>query len=245
MEPWRPVLPPLATTAWLGPALLVLVLATARLVAWLKRARGWRTGDTRKVFHFAIFSTAAALSAAGGVAAVNLLGGIAGLVVLHALLRGDGHPVFEALAREQDEPRRALHVLLPFLATAAGGVTSSALFGPWATVGYAVAGWGDAVGEPVGLRYGRHRYRVPTIGGVACTRSLEGSASVLVASALAAWIALGVLDAGPATPLARAGVAVAVAVAATAVEAASPHGTDNFTLQVAASASAWALVGTS
>ena len=33
--------------------------------------------------------------------------------------------------------------------------------GSYAAVGYLVAGWGDAVGEPVGTRFGRHPYRVP------------------------------------------------------------------------------------
>jgi len=36
-------------------------------------------------------------------------------------------------------------------------------------------GWGDAVGEPVGTRFGRHPYRVPSLAGVPATRTLEGS----------------------------------------------------------------------
>jgi phytol kinase len=57
--------------------------------------------------------------------------------------------------------------------TAAGGMISNILFGKLAVVGYVVTGWGDAVGEPVGTRWGNHRYRVPTLTGIKCHRSLD------------------------------------------------------------------------
>ena len=84
------------------------------------------------------------------------------------------------LARElaRKATGRTLFILVPMLMTALGGVVSNVLFPGWAFVGYMVCGWGDAAGEPVGTRWGRHRYAVPSMAGIPATRSLEGSAAV-------------------------------------------------------------------
>lgn len=237
---WPARLPPAVTSLWLAPALAILTLATGLLAGWLKARRGFRTGDTRKIFHFVVFTTAALLRLTLGIEAVNLLGGIVALHVGAALLQGDGSFLYEGLAREADSPRRSLHIVLPFLATAMGGVASAALFGPFAAVGFAVAGWGDAVGEPIGSRFGKHRYRVPGIGGVRATRSVEGSLAVFAASWAAAAIALAWLG-HDAAPLAIFAGAFLVALAATTLEAITHHGLDNLTVQLGASAAAWAL----
>jgi phytol kinase len=78
--------------------------------------------------------------------------------------------------------------------------------------------WGDALAAIVGEQFGRHRY---TLFGQ--TRSLEGSLTMLIVSALATWVALG------AAPLAVV-IALATALAATLVEAVSPWGIDNLTV---------------
>jgi phytol kinase len=76
-----------------------------------------------------------------------------------------------------------------------------------------------------------HRYRVPSIGGVAATRSLEGSAAVLVAGSLAAIAGLWLSGLSLPTALY---IGASAGVAGAAVEAISNHGLDNFTVQVAA-----------
>ncbi len=162
------------------------------------------------------------------------------MVVLWSVSRGEGHPLFEALARDTDRPRRGLFVVLPLVTTAVGGLVSAIVAGPFATVGYLVAGWGDAIGEPVGVLWGRHTYRVPSLGGVPARRSWEGTAAVLVVSTLAALLALVAIGL---RPWAAAHVAVAVGVVAATVEAVSHHGTDNLTVQLAASLVALALAG--
>ncbi|MDX1567915.1 MAG: hypothetical protein R3223_08950, partial [Longimicrobiales bacterium] len=147
--------------------------------------------------------------------------------------------LFESLARPTDAPRRGTFVVVPLLATAIGGVVSNLFWGNYAMVGYLVAGWGDAIAEPVGTRWGRHRYQVPSFGGVSAERSLEGSTAVLFAGGLAAAAALSLLGAGGWTLI---GAATTCAVVATALEAVSHHGLDNLTLQVAASWTAAALL---
>ena len=78
--------------------------------------------------------------------------------------------------------------------------------------------WGDALAAIVGERFGRHRY---TFFGQ--TRSLEGSVTMLIVSALATWVALG---AAPSAVV----IALITAVGATLVEAISPWGIDNLTV---------------
>lgn len=237
MPGWSPTLPPLTTSLWLAPILAAGVLALFGVAGRLKTRRGVRTGYTRKIVHFVLFGSAAGLSLTLGYESVNLLGGIGALVLLFAIWRGDGHPFYEAIARENDAPRRAFYVVAPSVATVAGGISSALLFGEFAAVGYLVAGCGDAIAEPVGLRFGRHPYRAPGLGfGVRSVRTLEGSAAVLVTSFV---VAAPVLLLAPFTDDWTAGAALltalVVAVATTLVEAASPHGLDNLTVQLAAS----------
>jgi phytol kinase len=208
-------------------------------LASLMRARGVRVAYTRKIFHFAVFTGAAWVHTSWGLPGTNVYGGIVALMVLAAVWAGEGNPLYEALARDSDRPHRSLFVVVPLLMTAGGGLASALLAGPYAGVGYLVAGWGDAVGEPVGSRWGRHRYSVPSLGGVPAQRSLEGSAAVFMAAWLAAAVALAALDAGEGFVW----VALACAVVGAAAEAVSNHGLDNLTVQVAASVTALLLLG--
>lgn len=220
-----------------GAGGLALAVGAGTVVARL-RARGVRVPYTRKLFHFAIFTGAAVVHALGGLIATNAFGAAVASWVLLAVARGDGHPLYEALARDSDRPRRTLFIVVPLLTTAVGGLLAALLTGPFAAVGYAVAGWGDAVGEPVGARWGRHPYRVPSLAGVPARRTWEGSAAVFGASVLAAMLVLSALGQPPRGALTA---ALAVAAAATAVEAVSHHGADNLTVQLAASLVAAAL----
>lgn len=224
-------MPAAETILVVGPLALAIGLAAALLAAHL-HARGVRTPYTRKVFHFVIFTSASVLQLFAGLGGVVVFGSVIALLVLYATWRGAGHPFYEMLARPSDAPHGTLFVLVPLLTTALGGVLSNLLVPATAWVGYLVAGWGDAVGEPVGTRWGRHRYRVPSLAGVPATRSLEGSAAVLFTGALAA--AIGSVLAGL-DPAAALRIGVAAGVAGALVEAVSTHGLDNLTVQVTAS----------
>ncbi len=207
--------------------------AVAAWVAATLRRRGWRDGDTRKIFHFVIFTTAAALRFGAGIGPLVAYGAVVAGCIIVSVWRGDGDPLFEALSRQSDRPRRGLHVVVPLCATAVGGIAAHLLAGPLAPVAILVGGWGDAVGEPVGIRWGRHRFRVATLGGVPATRSVEGTTAVLAASLAAACLGYWLLGFPPAAIPARAAI---VAVAATVVESISPHGLDNFTVMAVAAA---------
>ncbi len=90
--------------------------------------------------------------------------------------------------------------------------------------------WGDALAAVVGRRFGRRLYTV-----AGSTRSLEGSLTMFVLSALSTWAALALFGAD--NPL---GVALLAAAGATLAEAVSPWGLDNVTVPaVAALLLAW------
>ena len=228
--PWREAL------LW-GPAGLLWAALGLTAAAACKRRLGWRTGYTRKLFHFFVFGTVALLAWGRGTPAVCLFGGMTSLVVAFAVLRGAGHPWYEALAREKDAPRRTYFVVVPYFATLLGGIAANVIFGRAALAGYLVTGIADAVAEPVGTRFGRHPYRVPAGFGVAATRTWAGSAAVFVASALAALLCLSLAPALPLTATLAARLLL-FALACMAIEAVSPHGWDNAALQLAPAAMA-------
>ena len=210
------------------------ILGSGILSGALKRRAGWPTGYTRKLFHFLIFFTAVGLHLWGGMPAVNILGLGMGIYVILIVWSGSGNFFFEALAREKDSPRRGYFIVLPYLTTALGGLLSNWLFGACAVMGYLVGGAADAVAEPVGVRFGRHRYPVPSLKKVEIAeRSVEGSLSVLAVSIILSAVFFTVYYH---LPLSRSLLSsLLLSVAVVLVEAASPHGADNLTIQVTAS----------
>ncbi len=112
----------------------------------------------------------------------------------------------------------------------------SMFFGPYALFGFLVTGLADAIAEPVGTRFGKHPYKVPTFHGLTLTRSLEGSTAVFLGSLVAILVGLYLQT----NALMIAPWVFGVAVVLTLLEAVSPHGWDNLVLQVAAT---WMVAG--
>lgn len=229
IEALRELWPSVPSAVIGGISGLLLFLIAGQYTATLHR-RGWREGDTRKVFHFIVFSAAAVLRWQVDGGSVAVFGAVIACGILCAVWRGSQSPLFNALARPNDSPNQRLHVVAPLVCTAVGGVLAQCIAGRLAVIAFLVTGWGDAVGEPVGIRWGRHRYRVPTWGTQTAERSWEGSGAVLVASSLAA--ALGLVICGySGMPVIVYGLSMGVF--ACIIEAISPHGFDNVTLMVA------------
>lgn len=206
---------------------------------WLKTGRNWRTAYTRKIFHFLIFTSASFLQLYAGLSAVVIFGLITSLFVLAAVIKGASSPFYLAIARPGDAPKEKLFILVPLLTTAMGGVISNLFFGNLAGIGYLVGGWGDAVGEPVGSRWGRHRYKVPSLAGVKATRSFEGSAAVGFTGSVVAFLGFLALGISPHQALIY---GFACGTGGMLIEAVSTHGLDNLTIQLAASGIAYALL---
>lgn len=214
-----------------GVAALLWALSILALAGYLKTRKGWKTGYTRKLFHFVIFATVAVINCLYGLLGVCVFGVATTAVIAYALVRGEGYFLYEAMAREKDAPHRTRYIIEPYLATLMGGVFANMFFPQTVLFGYLVAGLGDAVAEPVGTRFGRHRYRVSTFDGVPAERSLEGSASVLIVSFLSLLACL-CLSSHFELTVASVCAITAIALISTLAEAVSPHGWDNAVLQV-------------
>jgi phytol kinase len=199
-----PFLPSARQLALGIPLALGYAAAAATLAGWLNR-RGIRAPYTRKIFHFLIISAAGVVQPSWGLRGVVVFGLVNASLVLYAVARGEGFAFYDALARPSDAPHGRLYIVVPLITTALGGVLANVWFGAFAPVGYMVTGWGDAVGEPVGTRWGRHRYRVPSLAGVPATRSLEGSTAVLVVGTAAATVVLLALGSSARRNLVRGG----------------------------------------
>jgi phytol kinase len=231
----RPFLPAPYLIALLTPAAVLYTVAAGWLVSYLRVVKQVQPPYTRKIFHFIIFTMAGLIHLAVGLPGVVIFGSIVSLAVLWAIYRGEHSRLYEALARPSDRPRRTLFIVVPLLTTALGGVLGNLLFPRVAYVGYLVCGWGDALGEPVGMRWGTHRYCVPSLAGVAASRSLEGSTAVFAGGCLAAFAGLSFAGVPQWTAVY---VALAAGLAGAIVEAISTHGLDNLTVQVVAAGTA-------
>ena len=228
----KPFLPDLEIIQQVFWPLLALTICSAAFVGWLRVKQRVRIPYTRKIFHFIIFSAAGLLQYYYGLQAVSLMGGMVFLLVLVAVFFGDKIWFYQALARETDAPHQKKFIILPLLATAIGGIIANILFPETAFIGYFVGGWGDAIGEPVGTRWGKHRYTVPTLFGVKATRSLEGSSAVFIMSATIATLCILQLTALPFAMAILFGIICGLSAAV--IEAISSHGLDNLTIQLVA-----------
>ena len=200
-----------------------------------KRGKG-SPGLRRKLAHVGIFSGAVPAHLLQGFWGVVTYGTVISVVVLLALRQGPGHSFYDALARPSDGDDSRRFVFGPLVFTAMGGLLASLLVGDFAVVGYLVCGWGDAAGEVVGEKWGRHRYSSPLSGDRGRTRSLEGSLGVLGAGFLGAGAAMGLL--GYSLPQAL-GIGLLCGGAGALAEGLSGHGTDNLWVQLLPSLLAW------
>ncbi|MCX5810481.1 MAG: hypothetical protein NTX36_14130 [Proteobacteria bacterium] len=120
---------------------LYWVLAWSFACLWFAghlKQNGIHTGYTRKIFYFLIFTTVALLQWRFGTPAVCLFGDMCTLVVFFAVWQGNGNILYEAMAREKDEPHRTFFIQVPYFAMLVGGLPNNVLFGGLAISGYLV-----------------------------------------------------------------------------------------------------------
>ena len=90
-------------------AFLCLVFA-----GYLKRKFGLKTGYTRKIFHILIFLSVATIHELWGTPAVFIFGTVTTIVIFYAVFRGSGNLLYEAMAREKDEPHRTHFIVVAY-----------------------------------------------------------------------------------------------------------------------------------
>ena len=233
---------------WLNELLRTLVLfTTAYLLGLWVRRTGIRVNYTRKIMHFIVLLfpmlLASYLPYQPSLYTVMLSGAVfvGSLAFFSAPLRARSSIVttaFAAFDRPEDRPFTLLwlstqlvatYIVLLLMLIWLGQYEKSVLI--YITV--LVAGFGDGLAEPVGVRFGRHKYTVRALfTDRRYTRSLEGSACVLVSGFFAVLLLKSQMD----TPQLLLALAI-IPLAMTLAEAWSPHTWDGPFLYAAGGAS--------
>lgn len=214
---------------WLFPLMLFIVFMVLKIDLFFQKEYDWKVAYTRKFFHFSIFGLAGLLQYLWGISAVFILGWSVSVWMIYLLLKESSTAFYSLLARPNDMPHPSRYIVYPYIATFLGGVVNNIFFPSLGAIaGYLVAGFGDAVGEPVGSKFGRHKYPVFNWGSsVKSYRSIEGSMAVMTVSMIAFICTLYAFG----YPLDLFKITIAALLAAI-VEGISPHGWDNFTSQI-------------
>ena len=199
---------------------------------------GVRVNYTRKLNHFAVFFIPMALApllpyhATAGTLALSTVIFLATTLLFVAPVRrwvAVVDTAFASIDRPEDRPYTLFWILSQY---AAASLILGGLFLAFRSLGrpelvafpLLVTAVGDGLAEPVGVRWGRHTYRVPTLtGSGSYVRSWEGSAAVAV-STLA--IVLLFASRGAFTTRQTVILAATMPAAMTAAEARSPHSWD-------------------
>ncbi len=206
------------------------------VTGWLVQNKGVRVNYTRKINHFALMLIPFAL-APWLPYEPNWLTVTGSLLVFVVTIIFLVEPIrrrvslldtaFAAVDRPEDRPHTILWILLQAVSAY---IVVVALFFVLAwldssrliVIPLIVNGIGDGLAEPIGVRFGRHRYRVPSLAaGRTYYRSMEGSACVFV-TAVATIICLSPTLSLPVFL----GLILLVPPVMTLTEACSPHSMD-------------------
>lgn len=216
--------PPVTLIIWLFPLATLYSFGLLFLAGNLRVIKHWHTGYSRKIYHFGIFIAAGYVQYRYGIAGTFIMGWAATLTVFTAIGCGRASILYRALGRDKDIPHVTFYILAPYFATLMGGIFNNIILGKkFAMYGYFVTGIGDAVGEPIGVRWGTKR-----IGST--HRTWQGTLGVTIANIMALGVAHYFV-----TGIASMSVDfIVVGVFCAVIEIISPHGWDNLTTQVAA-----------
>jgi dolichol kinase len=231
----------LSRIVWPRVVLFCLVtLAIWWCVGYLKRRHWLTTADARKTNHIWVLVAAACwfgwLPEEHARPSMLMAALLCFAVLLLACLLPKGPllaNIYFGYARESDEDRRAVNIWSSWLLGIYGLGLIDALCRDIVITRTAalILGIGDGLAEPVGTRLRRFSFSVPAIPGMPRShRTLAGCVTVLLGTFVVVLISL--FTHMPLAELLL--LALLTALATMACEAISPHGTDNFTIPVAA-----------
>jgi len=208
--------------AFIGPSIVLSV-------SGVLNRRGMHDGYTRKIFHFVAFISIAGFIKYAPPNIPLIFIAVGTIYILVACFSNKGFLWFDGISRKSDSPHEKLYVILPMVSTILGLGVSWTIFGhPFVEIGMLCVAVGDAIAEPIGVKWGKHKFKVYSLTSKTSERSLEGSLSVFFACALIIFFTTNNI-----TPSLLIGFVIAI------IEAISPRGTDNFTVLVGASVGLW------
>lgn len=203
--------------AIIGPCLIMAIMGYLN-------DYGWEDAHTRKLLHiiafiaFTIFLAFAPFSSI----IILILSGIISIAI--ASFGGADFLWFRGVARKADNKEEKIYVILPLLCS--GLWLLLALFAfpkEIAIIATLCVALGDAIAEPIGLRFGKHKYAARAIKGPSSQKSIEGSLGVFIVCTLILLIFTQNII-----------LAILLGFLLAIVEGISPRGTDNITIPVVA-----------
>jgi len=215
-----------------SPLFILAISLELFISGWLKKKFSLATGLSRKIFHFITFISVSIIQYSLGLPILCLYGASCGLVLLLVVVHKN-NILYDAIAREKDIPYQTSFIIIPYLSTLLGGVTSNILFPPFAIYGYLVAGIGDAFGEIFGTLFGKHTYTPLSFLRIKKQKTYEGSLAVFLGSFFALFFTQCFVNNFSWYFLIT---SLCIAFVSTLIEALSPPATDNFFMQVFPSA---------
>ncbi len=193
-----------------------IVLGTA---GYLNK-KGMQDGYTRKIFHFVGFISIVAFLKYAPFPIAIIFIVIGTIYVGIACFSGKKFLWYEGIKRKSDSPNELLYVVLPMFSVIFGLGFGLILFErSLVQMGMLCVAIGDAIAEPLGVRFGKHKYKVYSLTGRPSERSLEGSLAVLFSCAAIIFITTN-------NPI----LSLITGLILAFIEAISPRGTDNFTV---------------
>ena len=215
-------------------SIVVLWIATGIL----KEKQVLRESDSRKINHIFVFVGGALvfgwLPEITARASLYIVATIVLLLVTIACCYKNNKPfsyIYNANTRASDSPNTTFLFLSSWCISIAALAAVDLLFTSMCITRTAilVVGLADGIAEPVGRRFGQHRYAVVSFNQQPSSRSLEGSLTVWVVTLL-------VILCSTHAPSFwyQCLSAIAIASAITLVEAISPRGCDNFSILLTA-----------
>jgi len=130
----------------------------------------------------------------------------------------------KGMRRKSDFPNETFYVILPLISSLLWIIIGFLLFNKEILlIGTACVAICDAIAEPVGVRFGKHKYNVKAIRGKHSQRSIEGSVSIFVSAVIVVLLLTNNLF-----------LSMIVSMLLTFIESISPRGTDNMTVPLSA-----------
>lgn len=203
--------------AIIGPALIMSIMGYLN-------DNGWKDGDTRKLFHitgFIAFTVFLAFASFDAII-ILILSGIVSIAI--AIFGGEEFLWFKGIGRNSDRGEKQTYVILPLLCSGLWLILALFIFSKEiAIIATLCVALGDALAEPVGIRFGKHKYNVKAIKGSSSQKSIEGSLAVFVVCTIIILI----FTLNPV-------LAISLGAILSIVEGISPRGTDNITIPAVA-----------
>ncbi|MEL6553241.1 MAG: phosphatidate cytidylyltransferase [Cyanobacteria bacterium J06621_11] len=209
----------------------------------LKEKQQLCESDSRKINHIAVFVGGALvfgwLPETAARANLHTVATIILMLIITTCCYPNIKPfsyIYAANARASDAPHTTFFFLFSWVVSIAALAIIDLLFANMVVTRMAIliVGVADGIAEPIGKRFGRHRYAVLSFGKKPVFRSLEGSLAVWIGTVIVVLCA----SAHSYSPLNDAVSPVVMAIITASVvaivEALSPRGCDNFTLLLTA-----------